>query len=70
MTAGENTENQPGNQPDNQPEKKKAGQTIMGTVKRLKAIEERKENAGLENRVSQIMNQRKLCYIIYYWLQR
>ena len=54
MTEAENTEN----------EKKvstgKAGQAIMGTVKRLKAIEVKKENAGLENRVSQIMNQHNL----------
>ena len=31
-----------------------AGKAIIGTVKRMKAIEAKKENAGLEDRVSQI----------------
>ena len=33
-----------------------AGKAIIGTVKRMKVIEAKKENAGLEDRVSQIMN--------------
>ena len=46
MTEGENTENE---------KKLSTGKAIMGTVKRLKAIEVKKQNAGLENRVSQII---------------
>ena len=50
-TTAENTKNE---------KKGSTGKAIIGTVKRLKSIEVKKENAGLENRVSQIMNQHNL----------
>ena len=50
-TTGENTKNE---------KKGSTGKAIIGTVKRLKSIEVKKENAGLENRVSKIMNQHNL----------
>ena len=46
-TTAENTKNE---------KKGSTGKAIIGTVKRLKSIEIKKENAGLENRVSKIMN--------------
>ena len=49
--TGENTKNE---------KKGSTGKAIIGTVKRLKSIEVKKENAGLENRVSKIMNQHNL----------
>ena len=49
--TAENTKNE---------KKGSTGKAIIGTVKRLKSIEVKKENAGLENRVSQIMNQHNL----------
>ena len=50
-TTGENTKNE---------KKGSTGKAIIGTVKRLKSIEVKKENAGLENRVSKIRNQHNL----------
>ena len=50
-TTAENTKNE---------KKGSTGKAIIGTVKRLKSIEIKKENAGLENRVSKIMNQHNL----------
>ena len=50
-TTAENTKNE---------KKGSTGKAIIGTVKRLKSIEVKKENAGLENRVSKIMNQHNL----------
>ena len=50
-TTGENTKNE---------KKGSTGKAIIGTVKRLKSIEIKKENAGLENRVSKIINHHNL----------
>ena len=50
-TTAENTKNE---------KKGSTGKAIIGTVKRLKSIEIKKENAGLENRVSKIMNHHNL----------